>query len=138
MQSEWWMWRAQLNIRLKYPHLWHINPEHTLFQSWWESSADFFNIDPFQIDWTSFFKYMNKSLTENISYIFKEILNNISGKCLKFRKCTIGTLLQKLSWPIVRKKCSGYLFLICSNSERSEQFLVAECFFNLFLEVSQI
>ena len=27
---------------------------------------------------------------------------------------------------------------ICLNSERSEQFLVTECFFNLFLEVSQI
>ena len=27
---------------------------------------------------------------------------------------------------------------ICSNSERSEQFFVAECFFNLFLEVSHI
>ena len=27
---------------------------------------------------------------------------------------------------------------IYSNSERSEQFLVTECFFNLFLEVSQI
>ena len=27
---------------------------------------------------------------------------------------------------------------IFSNSERSEQFLVTECFFNLFLEVSQI
>ena len=27
---------------------------------------------------------------------------------------------------------------IFSNSERSEQFLVTECFFNLFLEASQI
>ena len=27
---------------------------------------------------------------------------------------------------------------IYSNSERSEQFLVTECFFNLFLEVSHI
>ena len=27
---------------------------------------------------------------------------------------------------------------ICSNSDRSEQFLVTECFLNLFLEVSQI
>ena len=27
---------------------------------------------------------------------------------------------------------------ICSNSERSEQFLVTKCFFNLFLKVSQI
>ena len=25
---------------------------------------------------------------------------------------------------------------ICSNSERSEQILVTECFFNLFLEIS--
>ena len=28
--------------------------------------------------------------------------------------------------------------LIYSNSERSEQFLVTECFFNLFLEVSHV
>ena len=27
---------------------------------------------------------------------------------------------------------------ICSNGERSEQFLVTECFFNLFLDPSQI
>ena len=27
---------------------------------------------------------------------------------------------------------------IYSNSERSEQFLVTECFFNLFLEISKI
>ena len=31
-----------------------------------------------------------------------------------------------------------YSRTICLNSERSEQFLVTECFFNLFLEVSQI
>ena len=30
------------------------------------------------------------------------------------------------------------LLEINSNSERSEQFLVTECFFNLFLEISQI
>ena len=41
-----------------------------------------------------------------------------------------GILLPKLFWPTVRKNCS--------NSERSEQFLVTECFFNLFLEVFQI
>ena len=28
--------------------------------------------------------------------------------------------------------------IIYSNNERSEQFLVTECFFNLFLEVAQI
>ena len=67
-----------------------------------------------------------------------------------------GILLPKLFWPTVRKKCSsdwknlfeiwGLRPKICkifeitrtiySNSERSEQILVTECFFNLFLEVS--
>ena len=68
-----------------------------------------------------------------------------------------GTLLPKLFLPTVRKNCSsdrenflkfeteGRKFAkitrsrtICSNSERSEQFLVTECFFNLILKVSQI
>ena len=69
-----------------------------------------------------------------------------------------GILLPKLIWPTVRKNCSsdwekkieirGWRARICksfeitrtfcSNSERSEQFLVTECFFNLFLKVSQI
>ena len=67
-----------------------------------------------------------------------------------------GILLPKLFWPTVRKKCSSDLEFffeircwrsrICkmfeitrtiySNIERSEQFLVTECFFNLFLQVS--
>ena len=64
-------------------------------------------------------------------------------------------MLPKLFWPTVRKKCSCYqekllnsrlkaknlqnfeiTRTIYSNSERSEQFLVTKCFFNLFLEVS--
>ena len=67
-----------------------------------------------------------------------------------------GILLPKLFRPIVRKNCSsdrekllkfeaeGQEFLrslyrtIYSNSERSEQFLVTDCFFNLFLEVSHV
>ena len=71
-----------------------------------------------------------------------------------------GILLPKLSWPIVRKNCSTdreknlkfeaehrefakkfrslEQFWIYSNRERSEKFLVRECFFNLFLEGSHI
>ena len=70
-----------------------------------------------------------------------------------------GILLPKLFWPTVRKNCSSdwekllkfeaedrefakilrSLFrTIYSNSERSEQVLVTECFFNLLLEVSHI
>ena len=59
--------------------------------------------------------------------------------------CLNGILLPKLFRPTGRKK--NVLVIeknfeitrtIYSNSERSEQFLVTECFFNLFLEVSQI
>ena len=69
-----------------------------------------------------------------------------------------GILLPKLFWPTVRKNCSkwsrknfeiwGWRARICkifeitrtiySNSERSEQFLVTECFFNLFQEISHV
>ena len=67
-----------------------------------------------------------------------------------------GILFPKFFWPTVRKKCSsdrekllkfeaegrGKIFeitrTIYSNSERSEQFLVTECFSNLFLEVPHI
>ena len=64
-----------------------------------------------------------------------------------------GILLSKLFSLTVRKKCSSdrekllkfeaegrefakFLRSIYSNSERSEQFLLTECFFNLLLEVS--
>ena len=66
--------------------------------------------------------------------------------------------LSKLFWPTVRKNCpsdqekllkfeaEGQEFAkiyeitraIYSSSERSEQFVVTECFFNSFLEISQI
>ena len=69
-----------------------------------------------------------------------------------------GILVPKLFWLTVRKNSSSdrkkpfeirgwrprvfktfeITRTIYSNSERSEQFLVTECFFNLFLEVSQI
>ena len=78
---------------------------------------------------------------------------------IKMRTIDIdGILFQKLFWLTVRKNCSsvrektfviqGWRPRVCkifeitrtiySNSERSEQFLVTECFFNLFLEVSHI
>ena len=63
----------------------------------------------------------------------------------------IGILLPKLFWPTAKKKTVeiwGWRPRICktfeirrtihSNIERSEQFLVTECFFNLFLDVSHI
>ena len=72
--------------------------------------------------------------------------------------CNNGILLPKLFWPTMRNNCSSHrekllrfeaegrefeFFFeitrtIYSNSERSKQFLVTECFFNLLLEVSLI
>ena len=68
-----------------------------------------------------------------------------------------GISLSKLFWPTMKKNWSSdeekllnsrqkaenlQIFeitrAIYSNSERSEQFLVTQCFFNLFLKVSQI
>ena len=61
-----------------------------------------------------------------------------------------GILLPKLFWSTVRNKIEiwGWRPRICnifeiittinSNSERSEQVLLKECIFNLFLEVSHI
>ena len=78
----------------------------------------------------------------------------ISKLCARVSKN--GILLPKLFWPTVRKNCSSgrenllkfeaesqefkksfeITRTIYSNSESSEQFLVTECFFNLFLEIS--
>ena len=64
-----------------------------------------------------------------------------------------GILLPKLIWSTVRKNCSSDQEKLSkfetlqilwetrtfySNSERSGQFLVTECLFNFFVEVSQI
>ena len=54
-----------------------------------------------------------------------------------------GILLPKLFGPTVRKNCSSDREKLLkfeaegTNSEWSENLLVTECFFNLFLEVSQ-
>ena len=67
-------------------------------------------------------------------------------KLLKLEAEGNGILLPKLFWPAVRKNGSSDWEKLCkifeitrtiySNSERSEQFLITKCFFNLFLEVS--
>ena len=80
---------------------------------------------------------------------------HISNRIVRNRN---GILLPKLFCLTVRKKCPRdrekilkfeaerpricknfeITLIICSNSERSEQFLVTECFFNFLLEVSHI
>ena len=77
------------------------------------------------------------------------------GKTWNGKNCI---LLLKLFWPTLRNNCSSDLEklliyeaegiqncknfeitkAIHSNSQRSEEFLVTECFFSLFLEVSHL
>ena len=76
--------------------------------------------------------------------------SSFGSSTLSFAQCNVknGILFPKLFWPTVRKNCftdRQKLFeitrTIYSSSERSEvseQFLVTECYFNLFLEVSKI
>ena len=47
-------------------------------------------------------------------------------------------LLPKLFWPTVRKKCSSDWEKHLKFEDEGRKFLVKECFFNLFLEVSHI
>ena len=76
----------------------------------------------------------------------------IDNKTLPTPSFGLGILFPKLFLPIVRKNYSSdrekllkfeaegreFHRTIYSNSESSEQFLVIDCFFNLFLEVSHI
>ena len=99
-----------------------------------------------------------QQLQEFSSYpLFQESHLNINGiLLLQFTRFSLrnGILLPKLFWPTVKKKCFGdrektrgwrprickifeITWTIYSNTERSEQSLVTESFFNLFLEVSQ-
>ena len=66
----------------------------------------------------------------------------LSARCAM---CTVTFPWEIGKWyfvtKIVQTCCEKNLFFtrtIYSNSERSEQFLVTECFFNLFLKVSHI
>ena len=104
--------------------------------------------------------------SENKSYFcvvenFSKNTNDLHGICIETFLMKVGRngiLLPKLFWPTLKKNvlvikknfleiwgcrptiCKNFdiTWTIHSNSELSEQFLVTECFFNLFLEVSQI
>ena len=68
---------------------------------------------------------------------FKQI--GISETTSRNDKINNGILLPKLfEWSIKTYEFRGWRLRICKNSERSEQFLVRECFFNLLLEVFEI
>ena len=113
----------------------------------------------------SFFSAIGKSGLKTSpvgSRIFKVKQHDLGNFCIHNEESLFlpffisGILLQKLFWPTVRKNCSkgsrkffeiwGWKPRICkkfeitrtiySNSKRSEQFLLVEYFFNLFLSGS--
>ena len=129
-----------------------FNPKVQSIQKWLEATfASKNNFFSWPIRIRSLWIIIRKeSLTNNGLKI------NVIWSCsLLFRKN--GILLPKLFWPTMRKKSSNDLEnfwnsrlkaknlqifeitrTIYSNSESSQQFLVTECFFDLFLEVSHI
>ena len=77
---------------------------------------------------------VNQNDVENMVFITKVVLIYCKKKMLNGSRKTFANWGWK---PRIRKifEITGTIYL---NSERSEQFLATECFFNLFLEVSQI
>ena len=62
---------------------------------------------------------------------------NLNSNCSNL--LSMRNVQEQVKKEFCYQNCSDLLWeTICSNSERSEQFLVTECFFNLFLEVSLI
>ena len=66
-------------------------------------------------------------------------LRNVSFLVMQHAKTMIEILLPILFWPTVRKNWTIFKIFemtrtIYSNSEKSEQFLVTEYFFNLLME----
>ena len=101
------------------------------------------------LDWRLF---MQKILTFYLFRLLWYHCINFFVKTTLIETTIEGSLLPKLFWPMGEKnvllinknfwnsrlKAENLQNTIYSNSERSEQFLVTECFFNLFLEVSHI
>ena len=82
------------------------------------------------------FAQWGKNLFESESIVF------CYQNCSDLLREKIVLVIEKNFWNSRLKAENLQIFeitrTIYSNSERSEQFLVTECFFNLFLEVSHI
>ena len=84
--------------------------------------------------------YVSAFLTsiENV-YLLKKPMVSCYQNCSDLLWEKIVLVIEKnWSWRPRIYKNFEITRTICSNSERSEQFLATECFFNLFLEVSHI
>ena len=89
---------------------------------------------------------MTKTL--NCSEVLSEDLYHGNMGCQVFKRGIqwyfvtkiVLTFCEKKMFSWLRKICKVFEITgtICSNSERSEHFLVTKCFFDLFLEVSHV
>ena len=104
--------------------------------------------NPIQAEWilkNDFFNIFVMIRTQIHCYIIK--IHNEIGKWYFVLKIVL-TYCENFFFLFIEKKIRGWRPRICkifeitrtihSSSERSEQFLVTECYFNFFLEVSQI
>ena len=92
---------------------------------------------PSWIEWKSFWPHCGALLTKFIDFgtLFpKNVLTYCEKSLFQWSRKTFE--IRDSGLRICKK--FEITWTIYSNSERSEQFLVTECFFNLFLEISQI
>ena len=79
--------------------------------------------------------YINGFFVEEMVFCYQNCSNLLWERIV----LVIEKKIEIWGWmPLWIFKIFGITRTICLNSERSEQFLVTECFFILFLEVSQI
>ena len=117
------VWCHQINFPTS--HLF-LNTPHNFSRNFLKSLFDYRPIFVAQIKWVH--------------------LKSISGMVFCYQNCS--DLLWEKIVLVIEKNFGNSRLLICkifeitrtiySNSERTEQFLVTECFFNLFLEVFPI
>ena len=81
-----------------------------------------------------FFRLASVLMNKEWYFVTKIVLTYCEKKLFSWSRKTFEI---RGWWPRICKKFE-ITRTIYSNSERSEQFLVTECFFNLFLEVSHI
>ena len=79
-------------------------------------------------------QYIMKAHVQKWYFVAKIVLTYCEKKMFEWSRKTF----ESRGWKPRICKSFEITRTICSKSERSEQFLVTECFFNLFLEVSHI
>ena len=79
--------------------------------------------------------FLNFKIIQKWYFVTKIVLTNCEKNCSSDREKLLKFEAEGPEFAKILRSLEQFIY---SNSERSEQFLLTECFFNLFLEVSHI